>query len=178
MQNERRKYSHSPFKLLSHSRYKKGKSRDLSPRIVSKSSSPLQTAGISQDVSSRYKDEIAPPTKMKEYDTVACKYKQLLVQEAKSLQLQYIDDIKQVREVEESVERIANMLSEFVQILHSQTDQVEEIYDSTDATNEFVKKSNNELQSTINRSKSHQWNMIFLVCTLALLLLILDFLTP
>lgn len=70
------------------------------------------------------------------------------------------------------------MLSEFVRILNTQTDHVEDIFDQGEATVSSVSKSNQELQTTIDRSRSNQWNMIALTWALIILLLILDAITP
>ncbi len=190
MQHEREKYNISSFKLhCSHSKLTENAIDKIPPMIISsnsnrmESSSSLSSSSSSNrislnSVSSRYEGEIAAPSKLKEYDILATKYKQLLMREARQLQVQYSEDIKQIQEIEGSVERITSMLSEFVQILQSQSDQVDNIYDSSlDACN-FVGKSNVELQTTIDRTKSSQWNIVTMFIFLASLLLLLDWMTP
>jgi Fe2+ transport system protein B len=163
-------------------------SSNIAPSSMSLSSSSIQATSSNStqskrleknsNIFDRYEGEIAPPAKLKQYQSIGDKYKQHLIKEAQELQAQYSEDIQHVQEVEESVERIASMLSEFVRILHIQTDQVEDIHDSSEEATESVKRSNRELQTTIDRSKSHQWNMVMLAISLAIMLLLLDWITP
>ena len=178
IQKERAKYSLNPFRLISSNTLQIQKINKLEcPKIPIK----LEKILAIKDkhlISKRYEDEIAPPNKMKEYQEISTKYKSLLFSEAIDLQNQYSNDVKIIYEVENAVERISSMLSEFVQIVYSQSSQVEDVYEASSVATDFVKESNRQLQLTIERSKSSQWNMIILSFSLAVLLLLLDYFTP
>lgn len=172
MQKERRKYNQNPYRL--HSLIKSA-SKPARQTLSIQSSRPRERSSKASD---RYQGEIAPPSKMKEYQSVADKYKNSLSQENRYMQQQYSEDLKEVKKVEAAVEQIASMMSEFVRVIHLQSDQVEDVYETSEQSVEFVQRSNTQLQATIDRSKSYQWNMILLSFTLAVMLLILDAMTP
>jgi Fe2+ transport system protein B len=180
LQKERKKYRLSSFKL--HSSYVvSAETENQNVKLIPKARPEKANSPESRKediVSERYESEIASTSKMKEYSLVADKYKKLMLIESKELQRQYSEEVRQVRMVEETTERIANMLSEFVSILHNQTEMVDDIHQSSEEAIESVRRSNRELQSTIDRSRSHQWNMVILSTVLALLILLLDAFTP
>ena len=68
--------------------------------------------------------------------------------------------------------------TEFMRILQSQSSKVDDMYESGQAANELVKQTEKEMQLTIDRSQSYQWNMVILSVTLAVMLLVLDWITP
>ena len=65
-----------------------------------------------------------------------------------------------------------------MRILQSQSSKVDDMYESGQAANELVKQTEKEMQLTIDRSQSYQWNMVILSVTLAVMLLVLDWITP
>lgn len=52
-----------------------------------------------QQTIDRYESEIASVTKMKEYESISIKYKDLLLKEAKGLQNKYNEDVRIVQQV-------------------------------------------------------------------------------
>lgn len=174
MQKERLQLSINPLKLYSKQNIKFNSIKNLTNPINKKQMSDV----INDRVSDRYQGEVASVSKMIEYENVALKYKDLLMKEAKDLEIKFSEDLQQAQQVEVSVEQISSMLSEFVRIIHSQTDFVDNVYELSEQTSSFVKKSNQELQTTIDRSQKSQWNMAILCFSLSILLLLLDSMTP
>jgi t-SNARE complex subunit (syntaxin) len=80
--------------------------------------------------------------------------------------------------MERTVNNISSMISEFVQLIESQSAMVDTIGEVSQDTTESVKNTDAELLLTLERSQSHQWSMIMFIAGMALLLLVLDFLSP
>jgi len=135
-------------------------------------------APLTQSFVDRYEAEIAPPVRLKEYQAIARKHKEVLLRESKDLQSQYSDDLKQAHKMESTVGHISRLLTEFVQILQTQRDSVDEVHTAGKQATDLVKDTDHELQLTIERSESHSRTMTLLAVGLALLLLLLDWVTP
>jgi ABC-type Na+ efflux pump permease subunit len=133
---------------------------------------------LPQSFVDRYESEVAPPAKLKEYQSIASKHKSILLKESKMLQAQYSEDLREAHKMEITVTQISSYLAEFVQILHSQRDAVEDIHSASKTATQHVKQTDSELTTTIERTESHQRSIVILVVGLALLLLLLDFVTP
>lgn len=126
----------------------------------------------------RYIDEIAPQNKMREYEAVAVMQKEVLVKEARQLKVRYSEDIQESQRMERTMNNITSMISEFVQLIESQTVYVDAIGEVSQDTTASVKSADAELLLTLERSQSHQWSMIGFIMGMSFLLLVLDFLSP
>ena len=126
----------------------------------------------------RYIDEIASHTKLKEYNSIALKQKDELLKETKILKVKYSEDIQESQKMERTVSNISSLIHEFVQLIDSQSEIVNVIGEVSQDTTESVKNTDKELILTLERSSSHQWSMISFILIMAILLLVLDFLSP
>ena len=143
-------------------------------------STKTESKGISanETFAQRYIDEIAPQSKMREYEAVAVKQKEVLVREARQLKVRYSEDIQESQRMERTMNNITSMISEFVQLIESQTLYVDAIGEVSQDTTASVKSADAELLLTLERTQSHQWSMISFIVGMALLLLLIDFLSP
>ena len=154
--------------------------QDLVPAESSASKPDAKGASEAQSdtFAQRYIDEIAPQSKMREYEAVAVKQKEVLVKEARQLKVRYSEDIQESQRMERTMNNITSMISEFVQLIESQTVYVDAIGEVSQDTTASVKSADAELLLTLERSQSHQWSMIGFILGMAFLLLVLDFLSP
>ena len=132
----------------------------------------------SENCAQRYIDEIASHTKLKEYNSIALKQKDELLKETKILKVKYSEDIQESQKMERTVSNISSLIHEFVQLIDSQSEIVNVIGEVSQDTTESVKNTDKELILTLERSSSHQWSMISFILIMAILLLVLDFLSP
>ena len=126
----------------------------------------------------RYEGEVAKPAVLRQFDDIAARQKASLLKEASHLSQVFSQELALVTSAESTVESVAAMLGDFVALLSEQAEQVEEIAESGKATTEAVQHTAGQLQKTIDRTESHGRNMAFLAIGLALLLLLLDWITP
>jgi len=152
--------------------------QDLVLAESSVSKSAAKGASSNDTFAQRYIDEIAPQSKMREYEAVAVKQKEVLVKEARQLKVRYSEDIQESQRMERTMNNITSMISEFVQLIESQTVYVDAIGEVSQDTTASVKSADAELLLTLERSQSHQWSMIGFILGMAFLLLVLDFLSP
>ena len=68
--------------------------------------------------------------------------------------------------------------TEFANILSTQSEGLEEVHAEGKDASSAVEASSSELQLTIDRSESHGRNVVFVSVGLAVVLLLLDFITP
>jgi len=194
MQKERKKCHRSPCFLLSL------EVSDLSlhdpstvalQKEVHPPSKPSATATISEkkepavivneipkSFASRYEGELGPPSKIAEYSNIAKSHRIELLKETKYLRQKFSHDLQQANDIEKTVNSISNMLGEFVRILQSQSGTVEDAHTTSKAATRNITQTADELLLTIERSQSHQRNIVVITILLALLLLFLDFITP
>jgi len=92
--------------------------------------------------------------------------------------VQYSEEIQESQRMERTMNNITSMISEFVQLIESQTVYVDAIGEVSQDTTASVKSADAELLLTLERTQSHQWSMILFILGMALLLLLLDFLSP
>lgn len=152
---------------------------DLHPHTETKATtSEMKLNAQSETFAQRYVDEIAPQSKMREYEAVALRQKEVLVREARQLKTRYSEDVQESHRMERTMNNITSMISEFVQLIESQTVYVDAIGEVSQDTTASVKSADAELLLTLERSQSHQWSMISFIWGMALLLLVLDFLSP
>jgi hypothetical protein len=135
-------------------------------------------AAAANTFAQRYMDEVAPSTKMREYDTIASKQKEALVKEARILKAKFSEEIQESQKMERTVNNISSMISEFVQLIESQSAMVDTIGEVSQDTSASVKSADAELLLTLERSQSHQWSMLLFIAGMACLLLLLDFMSP
>ena len=126
----------------------------------------------------RFIDEIAPPSKMKEYEQVARKQKDILMKESQSLQKKFSDEIQQSQQLESTVMSISSLIADFTTMIESQSEVIGSVEEAAKDATTAVKATDEELLLTLERSQSYQWNMIFLIFALGCLLLLLHFITP
>jgi hypothetical protein len=93
-------------------------------------------------------------------------------------QVKFSEDIQESQKMERTVNNISSMINEFVQLIESQSAMVDTIGEVSQDATESVKSTDAELLLTLERSQSHQWSMIMFIAGMALLLLLLDFLSP
>ena len=146
-------------------------------QLAARTKLPVLTP-LTQSFVDRYEAEIAPPKVRKEYETLGQKHKKILLKESKVLQHQYSEELLETTNMEKSVIKISNLLFDFVNILQSQRGLVDDVNSCGKVTIDYVKDTDSELLLTIQRSESHQKSMVFLTVGLALVLLLLDFITP
>jgi len=130
------------------------------------------------DFVSRYEAEIASPQRIKEYANIATQHKESLLKETTVLRSQFDSQLTVAEGMEHNIEGVSSMLSEFLQIIETQTDQILDIRDVSKEATSSVTKTSDELDLTITRNQSYQTNMVVMIVGLAFLLLVLDFITP
>lgn len=133
---------------------------------------------LSSSFAQRYIDEIAPPSKVREYENIAAKHKASLLKEAKMLHVQFSDDMKESMRMEAVVTNISHMMTEFASMIDEQSDGVEYVGETSKDATKSVQITDEQLLLTLERTQSHQLSMVFLIVGLGVLLLILDFITP
>lgn len=202
MQKERKKYHRNPFILISSADSNKfiipnfkessqsssnqdinSKNRMDKTSSVTKTSQEMNTVDTSKtslpkSFAERYESEIAPPSKMKEYESVAANHKAALLKETRQLRDKFSEEMQEANKMEQTVVGISGMLEEFVRILQLQSDSIEDVHGASKAATKHVEDTSEQLLLTIERSQSHQRTMVLLTVVLGLLLLLLDFLTP
>lgn len=131
-----------------------------------------------QSFAQRYIDEIAPVSKLKEYNAIAVKHKEVLFKEAKILKARFSDDMLESHKMERTVMDISSMLSEFSNLIESQSGIVDTIGEVSKDATESVQHTDKELLLTLQRTQSHQWTMIISILGMSILLLFLDVISP
>lgn len=137
-----------------------------------------QDTSAAADFAERYNSEIAPPSKMKEYQQFATKHKEALLAESKQLSEKYDEDLQSAHRAEQTVSGLFDMLNEFIAVMRTQEDLVEDVHDASKAATSHVKETDEQLLLTLQRSKSYQMSTVGLVLGLAFFLLLLDAATP
>lgn len=183
MENERRRFYRNPYKLHTskdiNTRNNKSIKNENNYNFDFKLKQNTNSSNkLSKSFADRYEDEIAPQSKLKEYNQLTEKHKLICEKDTKKLQENFNEDMQETCKMETTVEQISYLLTEFVNILQVQSEQVKDLEGTGKIATEHVLETDKELILTIKRSTSHQMNMIFLYISLALLLLILDYITP
>ena len=137
-----------------------------------------QTRHSTSKFAQRFVDEIAPANKMREYENIAFVQKNSLLKESAILQQRYSENVLESQKMERSVLGISSMITEFLSMLEEQSEQIEDMNETSKEATKSVRGTDAELKLTIQRSESHQWNMVILINGLAIMLLLLHFLTP
>lgn len=150
---------------------------------VTDRSSPSVRGGETQgdrdsSFAERYSAEIAPPSKMKEYNDFALKHKEALLAESRQLSDKYDEDMLSASKAERTVAGLFEMLNEFIAVVRAQESLVEDVHDASKAATSHVLGTDEQLVLTLQRSKSYQASTVGLIVGLAFFLLLLDALTP
>ena len=133
---------------------------------------------VADGFSDRYESELGPPKKLKEYQRFVAKHKDALLVENKQLKAKFSEDLIAAESIEGKVADISGMLSEFGRLLQSQSESVQDMHGTSKEATEHVQQTDDELLTTIERSKSYQRNIFVAIVVLAFILLLLDFMTP
>ena len=185
MKRERDKYTTNPFRLHTVSRLSLIDSENKALKSDIPASESVFPESKAQRVpvprtgfADRYVSEVAPPKQLQVYVGFAEQHKKLLERENRELRERFSEELLEAEEVEKSVQSIAVLMSEFSRMISVQSSDVDFVHQSAKSSTEFVKETEMQLDLTIDRSKSSQRNMIIVTLGLAILLLILDYLTP
>ena len=106
------------------------------------------------------------------------KHKEVLFKEAKILKARFSDDMLESHKMERTVMDISSMLSEFSNLIESQSGIVDTIGEVSKDATESVQHTDKELLLTLQRTQSHQWTMIIFILGMSILLLFLDVISP
>ena len=126
----------------------------------------------------RYSAEIASVSKMKEYEMVATRQREILFNENKSLREKFSEEIEEAISLEQNVSKISSLITEFLQILQSQSDAVQDVYNAGVDAAQHVQQTEDELALTIKRTDSHVNMMFIIIAVFSIVLILLDYLSP
>lgn len=178
MKLERRKYGLNHFRILTEM-----SSASVSAKIAveptrrgagDKSCSGAERMKFSE----RYTSDIAAPKQMKQYQIFFEARKELFANENKDLREKFSEELHEAESIEQSVQSIATLLSDFSAILEKQSDSMDDVLVDSKTTSAFVSGADEQLRLTIDRSKSSQRSMVIVTIGLSILLLLLDYLSP
>lgn len=146
--------------------------------ISSKSESAVAPSSWSNSLSSvidRYESEIATTTKRKEYLRISRACEELKLHEAPNLEHRQRQQEEWCKSMEYSLDSLTSLLQDFLHILQQQSEQVQDLYESSVDVHDRVQDSQQELSKTLERNQSHQWNYFLLAVVLSIFLLLLDY---
>jgi len=187
MEKERIRFYRNPYKLHSSKNYTNCKNKNNKNDSNNNYDFKLKhnnnndgnsSSKLSKSFADRYEDEIAPQSKLREYKELTERHKVICEKDTKKMNAKFSEDIQETSKMETAVEQISYLLTEFVNILQAQSEQVKDLEGTGKVATEHVLDTDKELILTIQRSASHQRNMVFLTVGLAIMLLILDYITP
>eukprot|EP01036_Dinobryon_divergens_P026396 gene26394-35039_t len=139
-----------------------------------KSILPLSSGSFAQ----RFVDEVAPPSKMREYRDIALRRRRALLQESELMHARFGLEFQEAQRMERTVSGISGMIGEFAALIEAQSELVDGIDSVSKEATSRVRQTDAELQLTLERSQSHQLSMTALLLLLSFALLLLDFLSP
>ena len=184
MQKARRKLHISPYRLISPaasssfgppSRPSDESQTSKKDKLQKQTSIPIV---VSNDFAERYTAEVAPPSKLRDYEQFAMQHRNELFAESKQLSEKYSEELEEATRIEQTASSIASMMNEFVYILRSQSILVEDVHESSKMATQHVKDTDEQLLLTLDRSKTYRTSMILLIIGMAAFLLFLDFVHP
>ena len=76
-------------------------------------------AARSKELGERYSNEVASVSRMKEYELLATRQREVLFNENKNLREKFSEDVQEAISLEKNISKISSMISEFLQILQS-----------------------------------------------------------
>ena len=135
-------------------------------------------AEVKNSLAERLESEITTFSKMKEYEDIANKQKEDLFKENKRMRVKFSEGVQEAKNLERKISGISNMISEFLQILQSQSESVLDIHSNSKEATTQVKQTEGELKLTIDRTKSTTNMLISIILVFTLLLLLIDFFSP
>ena len=144
------------------------------PEPKSKENSNSQVNAIGD----RYSAEVASVSKMKEYEMVATRQREVLFHENRSLREKFSEELEEAITLEKNVSKISSMITEFLQILQSQSEAVQDVHNAGLDAVQQVQQTEDELALTIKRTDSHNNMMFLLIGIFSIVLILLDYLSP
>lgn len=126
----------------------------------------------------RYIDEIASSKKLKQYEEIASRHKDILLKESRLLRKEYSQSIQEGLKMEQTVSSISSMINDFALMIESQSEIVQSIDESGKDVTKSMEATDEELYIALKRSQSQQYTMIIFILFLSFLLLTIDLLSP
>jgi len=184
MQNEYQKYFPKRTSRLLTSSLKQFKSLSKfqgTPNLQQKDFDDSEIAKhllMGKQIAERYESEIATISKMKEYTDISLTQKEKLFQQNRQMRHKFSEEVLEAKKLENTVSTISSMISEFLEILQSQSETVQDMHKAGKDATAHVEQVDEELVLTIQRTQSHSTMMISVIVFFSILLIFLDYLTP
>jgi hypothetical protein len=135
-------------------------------------------ASVPPDFADRYVSEVASSSKLKEYDAIATSHRSKYLNETRDLRKKFSQEAEEALNIGRNISDISETFTEFLAILASQQEDVQEIHDAAKVAADEVGETERELALTLERSKSHNMTMISLYIILGLIVLFFDLISP
>ena len=135
-------------------------------------------AARSKELGERYSNEVASVSRMKEYELLATRQREVLFNENKNLREKFSEDVQEAISLEKNISKISSMISEFLQILQTQSETVQDVHSAGRDANNQVEQTEEELALTIKRTESYTNTIFLMLAVFTVLLLLLDYLSP
>jgi len=183
MQSTQQKYSPSKsFRLLTTSKQFKGLLQSCTnvkkPEEDSSDKNCSKQFAVGKQIAERYESEIATLSKMKEYKDISSKQKDKLFHQNRMMRQKFSEEVLEAKKLEKTVSTISCMISEFLEILQSQSETVKDMHKAGKDATAHVEQVDEELVLTIQRTQSHSSMMISIIVFFSVLLILIDYLTP
>ena len=167
-----------PCKLLTSSTRQAKILNSLQTNPSQKPSNEEKTRMLGNRLGDRYSAEVASVSKMKEYEMVATRQKEVLFNENRNLREKFSEELKEAITLESNVTKISNSITEFLQILQSQSETVQDVHRSGVDAIEQVQQTEDELALTVKRADSYNNMMFLIIMVFSVVLILLDYLSP
>ena len=122
--------------------------------------------------------EVASSSKLKEYDAIATSHRNKSLKDTRDLRKKFSQEAEEALNIGRNISDISETFTEFLAILASQQEDVQEIHDAAKVAADEVGETERELALTLERSKSHNMTMISLYVILGLVVLLFDLISP
>ena len=133
---------------------------------------------VEQSFAERYASEVARPQQERKLAAIAEFHKSKFLKESEYLRRRFSKELEETEKMERNIGAVTGLIGKLSQILSSQSELVDDMHGSSAAAASTVKQTEVELLETVKRTESSQTNLSFLIAGLALLLLVLEFLSP
>ena len=130
------------------------------------------------DFASRYTSAVAPLTASAKYSDFVQQHKMSLFNEENALKEKFRENAFDIDQIEQNISNISSTLLNFVEILQSQKSDINDVHSAAKETTSHMEEANEELVLALERSRSHNRSMLIVTLALAVILLLLDFITP
>lgn len=150
----------------------------ISSSLSSSSAGSGEGGGVAADFAERYTSEVATTAKLREYDRIASNHREKYLRETKELRNKFSQEAMEAESISRNINDIGDAFTEFLAVLASQQESVQEIHEAAQVAREEVSETAQELNLTLERSKSHNATMISIYVGLTLLLLFIDWISP